>query len=177
MVLSVSAIYLIAQGLGGVGAFLGAVALSQKSDKHLKLFYMLAEGIMGIHFLLLDAYAAAAMAIVIVSRTLLSFNLKFKRLCWLFILMHIAVGGYFYLSWEDSLAIVGSCLACYAFYYLNGERMRYVFLSVSSLWLLHNIIKMSFGGIALESLYIVVTVIRLYFMRSDRLKATRQPVL
>lgn len=127
MVLGVSAVYLMAQGLGGLGAFLGAVALSQKNDRQLKIFYICAEGIMGVHFLLLDAYAAAAMAIVIVSRTLLSFNLKFKRLCWLFILMHIAVGAYFYLSWEDALAILGSCLACYAFYYLSGERMRCVF--------------------------------------------------
>ncbi len=151
----------ITQSLGFVGCAIGAGAYLSHDDRQMKILYSAAELIFAIHFFMLGAVTAALMTFIVTIRTLCSLSSKLGRLYWFFMILHVVLGAYSYQNWGDILPILGSLIATHAFFRLEKMTMRLWLFPVSVLWIIHNIIKGSYGGIALETIYIVANAIHL----------------
>lgn len=161
---------IITHTLGIIGCFIGALAFLLKDEKKMKLTYGLAEGTFSIHFLLLGAHAASAMTMIVAVRSFCSLSDKLKKLYLPFMGLHLGLGIWNFAEFIDSFAIIGSLIATHAFFKLSGKELRLYLIIVCLLWIIHNIVKMSYGGIVLESLYLIANFIYLYRLKKEEIK-------
>lgn len=161
MDLSIFSHGLVTQILGFIGCAVGACAYLSKDDRQMKILYSVAELIFAVHFFMLGAVTAALMTLIVTIRTVCSLSSKLGRLYWFFMILHVVLGAYGYQSWVDALPIIGSLIATHAFFRLEKTTMRLWLFPVSGLWIIHNIIKGSYGGIALETIYILANIVYL----------------
>ena len=155
---------LTAQTLGIVAWCMGLVAASQESDARLKSIYAAMCAVMAVHFWMLGAYTGAVTVIVTGIRNVVSIRAKWPRLAFIFVAAYIIVGIYKYQTPVDLFATSASILSTFSLFYLSGIRMRAALTVTFSLWLIHNIIVGSIGGILLESGNILLVVWRAWKM-------------
>lgn len=158
----------LTHALGFIGCGIGGLAFLFKSDKKMKVTYALAESTFSIHFFMLGAMTASMMTALVGIRSLCSLSLKLKGLYLPFMGLHLIFGGAKAEAPADLLALIGSLIATHAFFKLTGTKLRIWLIVVCLLWLAHNIIKLSYGGIILECLYISANCI--YLLKFYKIK-------
>lgn len=161
------------QILGVVGFLCGVTAYLNRKDVRLKILIGVASFIMAMHFYLLGAYVGVAAAMLSGVRSFCAANPNFRRLAPLFFLAYVPMAFIKVEVWVDVLPIISGLMATYAMFYLDLIKMRVLLLGATGLWLVHNGVHGSIGGVALEAFYIGANLLTIYGMRkkTNSLKA------
>lgn len=165
---------LIAQSLGIIAWGMGLVAASQKSDARLKSIYAAMCIVMAVHFSMLGAYVGAITVIITAIRNVVSIKTKWPSLAFVFVAAYIIVGVYKYQTPIDVFATLASILSTFSLFYLSGIRMRAALVVTFSLWLVHNIVVGSIGGIMLEIGNLTLVIWRSWRMHQENLSQAKE---
>lgn len=141
----------LAQLVGFVALILGVAAFSVKQNEKLKLLQILQSSTYGVHFYLLGAMTGSAMALLAAGRNVVSLLNPPRITGVLFMVLYLVIGYYRYANWYDILPILAVVIGTYAIFYSEGLALRYLFLAVTSLWLVHNLVVGSIGPIIMET--------------------------
>lgn len=147
-----------AQWLGYTAFVLGVASFLQHNDKRFKVF-MAAECLAYIlHFLLLGQPTAAASSGVSLARSLLSLYTRSALVAVGFVAINLMMGYSLATHWWNWLPLLASSVGTLALFLLQGIRVRVVMLLGTLLWVVHNWICGSIGGVALETVILIVNV-------------------
>lgn len=164
------------QILGYIAMVLGIVALLQKNDTRLKIIMMCMAMIVSVHFYLLGSYVGAVGAALSGTRAGLSIFQKIRdRRLFFFIFfagLTIVLGILTYQRPLDLLPLIASINGSYAFFYLEKLPMRYFMLFGTTLWLIHNIMALSYGPAIMEMFILSANLITIYRLRTDNKNLT-----
>jgi len=153
-----------AQLVGYVAFILGVTAFLQRNDRRLKNFLASECGAYVVHFFLLGNPTAAASSAVSCCRILITIWSRSRRLALLFMASYLVIGAALAQRPTAWLPVLGSCLATWAMFRMQGIRMRLVMLVSTSMWLANNILSGSVGGTLLETLIAaanITTIVRM----------------
>ncbi|MCP5405088.1 MAG: YgjV family protein [Pseudomonadaceae bacterium] len=140
-------VHVLAQAIGGVAFVVSLIGPLCKDDRHLKMFGALSGAIWTLHFMLLGAWGGVAASAVRGSRFAASLWPQPVWVRWGFIFLPAVLGIWMVRQWVDALPVFATMLAGYGVFHWQGARLRAMFVGTSILWLVHNVIYMSYGGI------------------------------
>ncbi len=112
-----------------------------------------------IHFLLMEAFNSALSALLATIRTYVSIKVKSVYFALFFIIITIVLNSFWAEHWFDWLSVTGSCIGTFALFCLQGIRLRLMMLLGTLCWLANNIIIGSIGGVMLEVMILVISVV------------------
>lgn len=145
-----------AQLVGLIALVIGVSAFLQKHDDLLRRNLTIYTLLMGIQFILLGLWAAAAAALLGTIRTYISIRTKniwvmsgFLLIVWIVALPNAS-------QTLDYFPIVGTTLGTWALFREQGLRMRSMMLLGTICWLSHNYLVGSIGGTVIEAIFLVV---------------------
>jgi hypothetical protein len=163
------------QLLGYLAFILGVSCFLQKEDQRFRLF-MLAECIAyAAHFSLLGVPSAVAGSLISVARSAVSIRSKSPWWALFFNLIVLSLGWHLQTDWHSWLPILASCLGTTALFLLGGIPMRIMMLGGTLLWVFHNAIVGSIGGVALELVIAAINLFTIYRMSKSRSTGTMAP--
>lgn len=145
-----------AQVVGLVAMLFFILSFQSNNKKRILTFQGISAGVFTLHFVLLGAYTGAGMNAIEIGRNLIL--LKFENSRWkpvwvtIFFLLFIAIG---IITWQNTwglLPIFGQCLATLTLSFKKPRYIRFLFVPVSLLWLVYNIVSLSIAGILTESI-------------------------
>lgn len=154
----------IPQFFGLISFVLGALCFCQKNDRRFKLFMLIMNLNHMIHFILMEAINSALSALLAMVRTYISIKIKSLYFAVFFILLTLMLNSFWVNEWFDWLSVIGSCFGTFALFCLQGIKLRLVMLLGTLCWLANNIIIGSIGGVMLELMILIIsllTIIRL----------------
>ncbi|MFM1859796.1 MAG: hypothetical protein RL133_1296 [Pseudomonadota bacterium] len=165
----------LSQILGYLAFAFGVACFLQKNDQRFRAF-MLAECIAyAAHFFVLGLMSAVASSLVSVARSAVSIRSRSPWWALFFNLCAIGLGWAYQTDWYSWLPILASCLGTTALFLLQGIPMRVVMLGGTLLWLLHNFIVGSIGGVSLELVIAAVNLSTIYRLSKSRSTGTIAP--
>ncbi len=140
-----------------------AFALYQVKDrKHLLIIQTLLVTFMGIHYFCLEAYPAMAMNLFGILRNAIYYRkdiFKWKYTPIMVSLFMMVIGIFTASGIWSILVIIGLTINTYCLSFENTKHFKISILITSPLVLIYNIIVFSLGGILLESISILSSVI------------------
>ena len=160
-----------AQIIGLIAFGVDVVALGSTNDKRFKWLLALACALLGVHFMLLEAYAGACIMVINSTRFALSVHANARRFSLLYISLYAVVGGLSYGTFIDIFPIASGVTATIAVFYFAGIKMRSLLILCGMFWLVHNVAQHSIGGVLMEIVFIalnIYTIRKLY--REDKAK-------
>jgi len=163
-----SDLFLPAQSVGYVALVLGVLAFMQKSDLRLKVLIACESTVYILHFYLLGNFPASGSAAVSCLRILASLRYKAAWVMVMFMAASVAVGALFARGFSGWLPVVGSCLATFAYFRMQGFALRLALLVCTMLWLANNILSHSIGGTVMEGIILLVNLTTLTRMLMAR---------
>ena len=155
---------IIAQLLGFLALCAGIYAFSRKDDQQLRAGQAVQSFILALHFYLLDANSAAAIALLAGVRNSISLYKNIQNVAVVFLLIYIFVGFYTYEQLIDVLPVLSALLGTTAIFYLSGIRMRILMMLSTSLWIIHNVVVGSVGPLLMELFILAVTARTTYIL-------------
>ena len=168
---------LIGQIVGIVAMILNIVAVQFKKPRQLFICRMVACFLWGLNFLLLGSPTGAIMNIIDVIRSafLLRKQTSTRTFLWITLALYTAAGLFTmdyslsFLMVIDILIIISQLVDTAGMWTNNIKVIRRCQLfAISPVWLLHNIVVFSIGGIITETLTIISTVIAMYRYRNQK---------
>lgn len=160
---------IVAQGFGILAAICGLWAMSQPSEKKLKVISLSHRFCYIVHFLLLGLDLAVIANLIRFVR--IAISLYSRSWFWVFVVWAVSIATAF-LSQPTSfiavLPIMASMILTLTLFRLTGAAFRIGLISGSVLWVIHNIWAGSYGGIVLESGMIVSVLVGWY--RAEKAK-------
>lgn len=157
----------IAQLLGFLGYAVGITLCLQKDDSRFRFLLLCMCLIMAMHFALLSSYLSACLCLINGARTY--FAGKTKSI-WV-------MGGFIAIIWATGLSqatepyqllpVVTSTLATYGLYRASGIKLRLLFLSNNTGWMINNFLLGSIGGTLMEATFILMNLITIYRLKND----------
>ncbi|MGR5175846.1 YgjV family protein [Vibrio parahaemolyticus] len=135
------------QALGFVAFGFNILASSTVSDNRMRALICLSCMTFSLHYTLLGALVAGLNLFVNSFRAFISLKFKGTKVFLVFVLLQVALSGYFYTSPTDLLPAVASLVSCYALFCAEGLRMRMAFLICTLIWMINAFIVGSYGGI------------------------------
>ncbi|WP_111978686.1 YgjV family protein [Algibacillus agarilyticus] len=153
----------VAQFFGVLSFIIAIICYLQKNDLYFKYAMLTLNVVHTLHYFLLDAIASALCTAIAIVRTYTSIKTSSVYVAYFFIALVVFINAVWGIEqWFDWLSVLGSCLGTYAMFCLTGIKMRLGFLLGSFCWLINNIMVFSIGGIALETLAIIVNLKTIY---------------
>ncbi len=134
---------LLLNASGLVALALNISGLLKPSDAGLRQKAGLAAALWALNNLLLGAYTAAALSVLVVARQFAAQRMQDAsaqhrvRACAVFVLLTLLVGTATWQGWSSVFTVTGTVLATVAMFYLSGARLRLALLVTSLLWLGH----------------------------------------
>lgn len=165
----------LAQGFGILAAICGLWAMSQPSEKKLKVISLMHRFCYIVHFFLLGLDLAVIANLIGFVR--IGISLYSRSWFWVFAVwgISIAAAG---LSQPTSfvavLPIMSSMILTLSFFRLTGAVFRIGLIAGSVLWVVHNIWAGSYGGVVLETGMIIFVLIGWY--RAEKEKREKQSI-
>lgn len=165
---------LIGQIVGIVAMFLNIAAVQLKTPRQLFICRLVACSLWGLNFLLLGSPTGAIINIIDVIRSifLLKKRTSTRLFLWITLILYTVAGlvtmeySFSLLMVVDILIIVSQLVDTAGMWSNNFKVIRYCQLfAISPVWLAHNILVFSIGGILTEAFTIVSTLIALYRYR------------
>ncbi len=162
------------QIVGIVAMILNILAVQFKKPKHLFICRLVASALWGLNFLLLGSPTGAIINIVNIVRSIFLLNKKTVTRPFLYITIGLyIVSGLLtmdhslsLLMFVDVLIIAGQVVDSMGMWTGKFRYIRYCQLfAISPIWLVHNIIVFSIGGIITEVFTIISTLIAMYRYR------------
>ncbi len=167
----------IAQAVGIVAMAINILAVQFKKPRQLFICRIIASFLWGVNFLLLGSPTGAIINIVNIIRSLFLLNKKTsgKPFLWITCLLYTAA-GLITMNYADTLLLVIDVLIILSqlvdsvgMWTNNFRNIRYCQLfAISPVWLVHNIVVFSIGGILTEVFTIISTVIALLRYRTKK---------
>jgi len=169
----------LAQTIGIIASAAIISAFNMKCDVRLKILIATGNTLFAIHFLLLGAHAGAVVAVINIFRAV--FAIKFHKstsIMLMFMFAYITMAFVTYESWVTILPFISGVLGSFALFKLSGIPLRLCVLGGSTMWMTHNIIFMSIGGIITECFVISVMCITIYrlFKDMEKHEQNRRPL-
>lgn len=141
----------IAQLIGLLASAIIIFAFGHKQDKYFLSIAGIGCFIFTVHFFMLEAYAGAAVNAI---NGLCAYGSIFfhrsKFMMAFFFLLYGICGVFTIKVWVDALPIVSGFIGVYTVFQLKGLSLRLIMLGTSLMWMIYNIIFMSYGGIITE---------------------------
>lgn len=160
------------QIIGYAAMLIGITAFLQKDDTRLKLFMATMAVVIVFHFSLLGAFVAAVSATLAGSRALLTLNpyiMKNRHIvAAAFILLTTALSLYTYTRPLDILPFITATLGTFALFYLRGIEMRWGFVFIGTIWLIHNILAHSYGPAIMEIFILSANLITIHRLKQNQ---------
>ncbi len=144
--------------LGFVAFLVTCYGYTRAEDNQLRLAVAISSAILSIHFMMLGAWVAALSLFINAIRNNVSrYRTGFK---WFlgFAIIQIIVSYYFYQSGKDLFPIIGSLISGYAVFCASKLFLRSLMLVCTLLWLVNNVLLMSYGAIMLDILGIIMNI-------------------
>ena len=149
----------IAKAIGFMAFFITCAGYLSRSDDKLKLAIAVSAGLLSFHYVLLAAWVAAASLLVNFVRNQIS--RKRQGISWFvgFAIIQLAVSVILYQTVRDIFPILGSLISGYALFCERGRRLRILMIICTIMWLINNILLLSYGAMLQDSLSIIANVI------------------
>jgi hypothetical protein len=159
----------LGQTFGIIWMIWAIIAFSQKKDRNVMISLCVTNVFWVIHFFLMWLYTGMLMATIGIIRLYLS--LRFNRNLKIFFGISILTVIVAFVTYQDSSSLfpmTASILASYAFFFLQGVRLRMVLLLASSFWLSYNFVHFSIWWMINESILHIVHLITIYRIVSEK---------
>lgn len=144
----------LVQIIGYIAAVIGIIAFLQSSDIRMKLLIVTMGLLNIVHFLMLGAYVGAANVALATSRAGLSMFEGIRRKARFVVPIYIALSAAFliltYQQPADYFSFMAGVIGSYAFFCLNGYKLRAALVCGGLCWLIHNIMVLSYGPAFME---------------------------
>lgn len=167
------------QILGYIATIFGIIGFQQKDDTKLRIFVCCMSVFIVSHFILIGSYAAAFSAGLAATRWGLSIFATVRKYAHFLVPLYVALfigGGYItYTTWLDVLPVIASISGTFALFYCSGLRLRVVLLIGGTLWIVHNLLALSYGPFVMESFIFFSNAIMIYRFVIERKKLPRDP--
>ncbi len=147
--------FLISQILMTMSIIIYTASFQLKDEKIFKLLAAIGIGLAGIHFMLLGAFAGAALALINAFRWFVSIFYKNKIILALFIIIMITAGVITYESVYSLLPVIASVIGTLGLFHDNILRTREYFFVVGVLWIIYNSVVFTPMGIVAEIFFLV----------------------
>ena len=166
---------LIGQIVGIIAMVLNIVAVQFKKPRQLFICRLVACCLWALNFLLLGSPTGAIMNMLDVVRSIFLLNKRTstKTFLWITLAMFVVAGlvtmdyTFSFMMIIDILIIIAQLVDTAGMWTNNFKVIRYCQLfAISPVWLVHNIVVFSIGGILTESFTIVSTIIAMYRYRN-----------
>lgn len=132
------------------------LALLSMDDRKFKWLFALATLMLAIHFAMLDKSAPAVSLFISATRFWVAIYPWARKLTIPYIAIYLIAGYANYTTPIDLLPITSGITATFAVFYLAGVRMRALMMVCSVLWLTHNFIRFTYGGILVEGTFMLL---------------------
>ena len=169
----------LAQAVGIVAMAINILAVQFKKPRQLFICRIIASFLWGVNFLLLGSPTGAIINIVNIVRSIFLLNKKTatRPFLWITCGLYIAAGlltmnyTFSLLMIIDILIILSQLVDSVGMWTNNFRNIRYCQLfAISPVWLAHNILVFSIGGILTEVFTIISTVIALLRFREKKVE-------
>lgn len=150
------------QLLGVIAFMLGVSSVAHRNDKTLKVLFTAQAATLAVHFMLLGAWSAAAVACLASLRNFISLKWQMRQLAWIFIILYCALGSYYGQTWVDILPVCASCMGTYGIFYHTGIKMRACLFVGAFLWCVHNVYVGSIAPAFMEAFMCLVNLRTIY---------------
>jgi hypothetical protein len=161
----------LAQSVGLLAFGVGIATFVQRGDQRLRTLLTLYCIVIGVHFFLLGAIAAAYAAWLSGLRSFVSTRTRHFAVMSLFLAIVWLLGVPNITQPIQWLTIIGTTLGTWALYREQGIRMRFLLLMGTVCWVTHNVVVGSIGGALIEGCFLFVnthTIYRLWRQRAAR---------
>lgn len=151
-------IVFFAKALGFIAFLVTCYGYTRVEDNQLRLAVAISSAILSIHFMMLGAWVAAFSLFINAIRN--NFSRYYTGFKWFlyFAIIQIIVAYFFYQSGKDLFPVIGSLISGYAVFCARKIFLRTLMLLCTLLWLVNNILLMSYGAIMLDILGIIMNV-------------------
>ncbi|WP_458023007.1 YgjV family protein [Kosakonia sp. BK9b] len=146
----------IAQLLGLLAFLVGLATFLAKTDRNLRVNMALYCALMSAHFFLMGVSPAGFSEALNACRTAVSVATHGTRIFLLFLLVSVLVSFLTYEEIYQLLPAISSVLTSVALFLCKGIRTRLVLALATALWIWHNAIIKSVGGVLIETVFLVV---------------------
>jgi hypothetical protein len=172
-------VWWIGQALGLVAFFLSCAALVKTNDSSHRQMNATSAFIDVVHWVLLGAYTAGAMAFLIAIRVLTAELVNGKSLIikiGFAVLYSVFFLGAATATWDDSfsaLPVLSSLIATFAFMLASGINLRIWLFLCNIPWVIYGIHVHSIGGVLsafMAMCLLAHTMLRMYFMKQANLR-------
>ncbi len=175
--------FIFIQIVGLIGLLFVIISFQKNRKSFTLAVLVLAALFFTIHFILLKAWTGAAMNGLAAVRTYI-FNLRDRKkylnnraTLYIFIFLFWIAGLFTWEGYVSLFPVTGMSLECMSLWSKETKRMRWLFLSVTPLWLVYNSVVRSYAGVATEIFImssVVVAIIR-FDLRRTSAKKTADP--
>ncbi|MDD9640741.1 YgjV family protein [Serratia plymuthica] len=152
----------IAQLTGILALLAGLATFLAKSDRQLRLNMTLYAALMSAHFFLLGVIPAGFSEALNACRSAVSAFTKRKRFFILFLLTSLLISFQTYSALYQLLPAISSVLTSVALFFCHGIRARLILALATTLWIWHNLIVQSLGGIFIETSFLIANFYGIY---------------
>lgn len=146
----VSLWHMMVQGIGFVATVFSLGALVLHDDRKLKFTLGVAGAIWAVHYLLLGAFAACAMTLTTAVRNFTALRWRGLWVQGFFISLPALTAPLFVHSWADTLPVFSTIVVGFAIFNLRGFPLRLCLLAAALLWLAHDALNGSWGGVVTD---------------------------
>ena len=142
------------QILGYIAALIGVIGFLQTSDFRMRLIVTIMGCLNIIHFIMLGAYVGAANTALATSRAGLSMFEGIRRQAHFVVPSYVIIsGGFLYFTYQqpaDYFPFMATIIGSYAFFCLDGYKLRLGIACGGLCWLIHNVMVLSYGPTMME---------------------------
>ncbi len=154
--------FILSQILIGFAICCDLLSFQFKDRKKILVVLLVSCLLIGIHFILLEQWTAAALAVVAALRFLVSLKTTSKRTMAAFMILAVIITAATYSGLLSLLTCCGSLFGTVACFSKQDKRLRQLMLVGTSLWLLNNILIGSPMAVLMESLFICSNLLGYY---------------
>lgn len=158
---------LFVQAISIIAMAIDVSATLNKSDKKLVGLHCLGAFLFSIHFFLLGAMPGALTAIISSTRSGVSLFTKSKVFAYGFLALYSILIFIIPQSYIEALPFIAGILFTVGIYFLEGIKMRILFLITFMLWVIYSLYVFSVGGIILFTIMLITTNITIYRIIKD----------
>jgi len=163
-------IILVAKIIGIAAFIVSCIGYLQKQDNNLRIAMAIAAGMFSFHYFLMLAWVPAVNLLINAIRNNAARKLKGIKWFILFAIIQLSISITLYSSLRDLLPISASLVSAYAMFCSQKYRFRLLILLCSGIWLINNIVYMSYGPILQEIVSISMNIIGINRIRTQDIK-------
>jgi hypothetical protein len=157
--------FYLVQSISVLGFCFCLFGFLQNDDDKLKIYVSVGALLISLHFFLLGAITGSFSAFVAATRYYFSSKrfVKYSHYIFLvYICVYSSIAYFTYNTYIDAFPVVAGVIGTISIFFLKSINMRVGIIITAALWLIHNIVKFSLGGIALETMNIIVNLFTIH---------------